>query len=84
MFILVGLIGLDCLNGGYFVFLFHTHIHISSASFKGMDSGFLFFVFLFFWLLFFFFPVSLSCCLDNWPRRSVHVHVIVINPDFNL
>lgn len=64
------------------LFSYFTHIHISSASFKGMDSV-LFFFFGFF-LFAFFFPVSLSCCLDNWPRRSVHVHVIVINPDFNL
>lgn len=64
------------------LFSYFTHIHISSASFKGMDSGFCFF--LGFFCLLFFFPVSLSCCLDNWPRRSVHVHVIVINPDFNL
>lgn len=36
--------------------------------------------------IFFFFllSVSLSCCLDNWPQRSVHVHAIVINPAFSL
>lgn len=33
---------------------------------------------------FFFLSVSLSCCLDNWPQRCVHVHAIVINPAFNL
>lgn len=65
-----------------FSYFTHTYTYLQHLL-KVWTVGFCF-VFLFFLVAFFFFPVSLSCCLDNWPRRSVHVHVIVINPDFNL